>query len=42
MSTNLIKRLDEARKKRDVSRLAEAIPYAKWMHIAPRPRPANC
>lgn len=35
MSTNLIKRLDEARKKRDVSRLAEAIPYAKWMHIAP-------
>jgi uncharacterized protein (TIGR00369 family) len=35
VSTNLIKRLDEARKKRDVSRLAEAIPYAKWMHIAP-------
>ena len=35
MSANLIKRLDEARKKRDVSRLAEAIPYAKWMHIAP-------
>jgi uncharacterized protein (TIGR00369 family) len=35
MSTSLIKRLDEARKKRDVSRLAEAIPYAKWMHIAP-------
>ena len=35
MSTNLIKRLDEARKKRDVSRLAEAIPYAKWMLIAP-------
>jgi uncharacterized protein (TIGR00369 family) len=35
MSTNLIKRLDEARRKRDVSRLAEAIPYAKWMHIAP-------
>ena len=35
MSTNLIKRLDEARKKRDVSRLSDAIPYAKWMHIAP-------
>jgi uncharacterized protein (TIGR00369 family) len=35
MSTNLIKRLDEARRKRDVGRLAEAIPYAKWMHIAP-------
>ena len=35
MSANLIKRLDEARRKRDVSRLAEAIPYAKWMHIAP-------
>lgn len=35
MSANLIKRLDEARKKREVSRLAEAIPYAKWMHIAP-------
>lgn len=35
MSANLIKRLDEARKKREVSRLAETIPYAKWMHIAP-------
>ena len=35
MSTSLIKRLDEARRKRDVGRLAEAIPYAKWMHIAP-------
>ncbi len=35
MSTNLIKRLDEARKKRDVSRLSDAIPYAKWMRIAP-------
>ena len=35
MSTSLIKRLEEARRKRDVSRLAEAIPYAKWMHIAP-------
>jgi len=35
VSTSLIKRLEEARRKRDVSRLAEAIPYAKWMHIAP-------
>jgi uncharacterized protein (TIGR00369 family) len=35
MSTNLIRRLDEARRKGDVSRLAEAIPYAKWMWIAP-------
>ena len=35
MSTNLIKRLDQARKKHEVSRLAEAIPYAKWMRIAP-------
>jgi uncharacterized protein (TIGR00369 family) len=35
MSTSLIKRLDEARKKRAVGRLADAIPYAKWMHIAP-------
>jgi uncharacterized protein (TIGR00369 family) len=35
MSVSLIKRLDEARRKRDVGRLAEAIPYAKWMHIAP-------
>jgi uncharacterized protein (TIGR00369 family) len=34
-SSVLIKRLNEARKKREVSRLAEAIPYAKWMHIAP-------
>ncbi|MBS0527360.1 MAG: PaaI family thioesterase [Proteobacteria bacterium] len=34
-SSGLIKRLNEARTKRDVSRLAEAIPYAKWMHIAP-------
>ncbi len=33
--SGLIRRLNEARKKRDVSRLAEAIPYAKWMHIAP-------
>ena len=35
MSSSLIKRLAEARSKRDVGRLAEAIPYAKWMHIAP-------
>ena len=36
MSTSsLIKRLDEARRKGTVSRLAEAIPYAKWMGIAP-------
>ena len=34
-SSGLIKRLNEARNKRDVSRIAEAIPYAKWMHIAP-------
>ena len=34
-ASSLIKRLDDARKKGDVSRLAEAIPYAKWMHIAP-------
>jgi len=34
-SSGLIKRLNEARNKREVSRLAEAIPYAKWMHIAP-------
>lgn len=34
-SSGLIKRLNEARTKRDVSRLADAIPYAKWMHIAP-------
>ena len=35
MSGSLIKRLAEARSKGDVGRLAEAIPYAKWMHIAP-------
>ncbi|HLG47397.1 MAG TPA: PaaI family thioesterase [Reyranella sp.] len=34
-SSVLIKRLNEARKKREVGPLAEAIPYAKWMHIAP-------
>ena len=32
---SLIKRLVEARKHGDVSRLADAIPYAKWMKIAP-------
>ena len=32
---SLIKRLAEARKHGDVSRLADAIPYAKWMKIAP-------
>ena len=35
MSGSLIKRLAEARKHGDVARLAEAIPYAKWMRIAP-------
>ena len=35
MSGSLIKRLAEARSKGDVGRLAEAIPYAKWMRIAP-------
>ena len=35
MSGSLIKRLAEARRKGDASRLAEAIPYAKWMRIAP-------
>ena len=35
MSDPLMKRLVEARSKRDVSRVAEAIPYAKWMNIAP-------
>jgi len=35
MSAPLMKRLVEARSKRDVSRVAEAIPYAKWMGIAP-------
>ncbi len=34
-SSGLIKRLNEARRKGNVSRLAEAIPYAKWMGIAP-------
>ena len=35
MSGSLIKRLAEARSRGDVGRLAEAIPYAKWMRIAP-------
>ncbi|MBS0517457.1 MAG: PaaI family thioesterase [Proteobacteria bacterium] len=32
---SLMKRLAEARKHRDVGQLAEAIPYARWMQIAP-------
>jgi uncharacterized protein (TIGR00369 family) len=35
VSGSLITRLAEARKRGDVGRLAEAIPYAKWMRIAP-------
>jgi acyl-coenzyme A thioesterase PaaI-like protein len=35
VSGPLLKRLIEARKKGDVTRLAEAIPYARWMNIAP-------
>jgi uncharacterized protein (TIGR00369 family) len=35
MSGSLMKQLAEARKNRDVGRLAEAIPYARWMQIAP-------
>lgn len=35
MSRDLMKHLAEARKRGDVSRLAEAIPYARWMRIAP-------
>ncbi|MDI1286209.1 MAG: PaaI family thioesterase [Reyranella sp.] len=31
----LLQRLAEARKAGDVGRLAEAIPYARWMKIAP-------
>src|SRR6266851_270925 len=34
MST-LLERLAEVRKSGDVARLAEAIPYARWMRIAP-------
>ena len=35
MSGDLLKRLADARKAGDVGRLADAIPYAKWMGIAP-------
>src|SRR5207302_3252062 len=35
VSGSLMKRLAEARKTGEVTRLAEAIPYAKWMQIAP-------
>ncbi len=35
MSRPLLKRLVEARKKGEVGKLAEAIPYAHWMNIAP-------
>ena len=33
--SSLLERLAEARKHGDVARLAEAIPYARWMKIAP-------
>jgi uncharacterized protein (TIGR00369 family) len=33
--SSLLERLAEARETRDVGRLAEAIPYARWMGIAP-------
>jgi uncharacterized protein (TIGR00369 family) len=33
--SSLIKRLADVRKQGDVSRLADAIPYARWMQIAP-------
>jgi len=33
--SGLLERLAEARKSGDVARLAEAIPYARWMKIAP-------
>ncbi len=35
MSGPLLKSLADVRKKGDVGRLAEAIPYARWMNIAP-------
>ena len=38
MSRPLLKRLVEARRKGDVGKLAEAIPYARWMNIAPENR----
>ena len=34
----LLERLAEARKEGNVGRLAEAIPYARWMQIAPENR----
>ena len=33
--SSLLERLAQARKEGDVARLAEAIPYARWMRIAP-------
>jgi len=33
--SSLLERLAEARKSGDVARLADAIPYARWMRIAP-------
>lgn len=33
--SSLLERLAEARKSGDVALLSEAIPYARWMHIAP-------
>jgi uncharacterized protein (TIGR00369 family) len=33
--TSVLEHLAEARKAGDVARLAEAIPYARWMRIAP-------
>ena len=35
MSGELMKRLAEARRKGEVGLLADAIPYARWMQIAP-------
>ena len=35
MSGKLMKRLAEAREQGNVAMLAEAIPYARWMQIAP-------
>ena len=35
MSSDLLQRLAAARKTGDVSQLAHAIPYARWMQIAP-------
>ena len=33
--SSLLERLAEVRKSGDVAKLAEAIPYARWMRIAP-------